>query len=81
MCEEWKDVIISRENNAMVFTGVFKHEEYLYTRNEKGEVVKAEKTVYTEDIVQTIMSSRKNSEKAANDMANSGNSSYGYCIY
>ena len=36
MCEEWKDVIISRENNAMVFIGVVKHEEYLYTRNEKG---------------------------------------------
>ena len=65
----------------MVMVRQVKHEEFVYTQNMRGEAVLAAKKGDTENIIKTMKLDGKNTEKAITAMANSGDSSYGCCIY
>lgn len=81
MCKEWRGIIMYSEENSMVMVRQVKHEEFVYTQNSRGEAVLAAKKADTENIIKTMKLDGKNTEKAITTMANSGDSSYGCCIY
>lgn len=81
MCKEWMDVIMSSADNTMVVCKQIKHEEYTYSKNGTGEVVVTGKKVDTENTIGVMKMDGKSAEKAITVIADSGNSSYGCCIY